>query len=274
MGAADRRSVEAGVPVCDADGECGRGGGAVLRAAICVGMGWWWCCAARETMAAMGWSRRGGWRRLGGGCGWCCWGRRGSEGRGGEGVLPGEAREGGRQPSRVEVREIEDEAGLRAALEGAALVMDAVVGTGFKPPLRGLAAVARELLAEMSVPVVAVDLPSGWDADSMEETAEGAFRADAVVTFTAPKLAHVFGHLTAATFGPVVVAEIGTPEEAIESATGLTWAGASKAIAEEPRAINGNKGRFGHVLMVGGAYGKAGAPSMASLAAMRRVRGW
>ena len=69
--------------------------------------------------------------------------------------------------------------------------------------------------------MVAVDLPSGWDADSMEEKAEGAFRADAVVTFTAPKLAHVFGHLTAGkTFGPVVVAEIGTPEGAIESATG------------------------------------------------------
>ena len=108
---------------------------------------------------------------------------------------------------------------MRAALEGAALVIDAVVGTGFKPPLRGLAAVAQELLAESDVPVVAVDLPSGWDADSMEEKAEGAFRADAVVTFTAPKLAHVFGHLTAATFGPVVVAEIGTPEGAIDSAT-------------------------------------------------------
>jgi len=179
----------------------------------------------------------------------------------------------GRKPSRVEVREIKDEAGMRAALEGAALVIDAVVGTGVKPPLRGLAVVAQGLLAESDVPVVAVDLPSGWDADSMEEKAEGAFRADAVVTFTAPKLAHVFGHLTAATFGPVVVAEIGTPEEAIESATRLTWGGSAKAVAEAPRAINGNKGRLGHVLLVGGAYGKAGAPSMASLAAMRAGAG-
>jgi hydroxyethylthiazole kinase-like uncharacterized protein yjeF len=176
-------------------------------------------------------------------------------------------------PVLVEVREIEDEAGLWAALEDAALVIDAVVGTGFKPPLRGLAAVAQGLLAESEVPVVAVDLPSGWDADSVEEKAEGAFRADAVVTFTAPKLAHVFGHLTAATFGPVVVAGIGTPEKAIESESGLTWAGSAKAIAEEPRAINGNKGRLGHVLLVGGSYGKAGAPSMASVAAMRAGAG-
>jgi NAD(P)H-hydrate epimerase len=174
---------------------------------------------------------------------------------------------------QVETVEIEDEAGLRAALEGAALVIDAVVGTGFKPPLRGLAAVAQGVLAESGVLVVAVDLPSGWDADSMEEKAEGAFRADAVVTFTAPKLAHVFGHLTAATFGPVVVAEIGTPAGAIVSTSGLTWGGSAKAIAETPRAINGNKGRLGHVLLVGGAFGKAGAPSMASVAALRTGAG-
>jgi NAD(P)H-hydrate epimerase len=187
-----------------------------------------------------------------------------------------------------EVVEDADEAGLREALKDALYVVDAVVGTGFKPPLppqgaekaprgprlRGLAAVARDLLAEMTVPVVAVDLPSGWDADSMEEKAPGAFRADAVVTFAAPKLAHAFGHLTAGkTFGPVVVAGIGTPAEAIQSETGLTWTGAAKAIAERPRAIHGNKGRLGHVLIVGGAWGKAGAPSMASLAAMRAGAG-
>ena len=176
--------------------------------------------------------------------------------------------------SGVEVLEISDEDGLRAALEGAELLIDAVVGTGFKPPLRGLAAVAQKLLEASAVPVVAVDLPSGWDADSMEEKAEGAFRADAVVTFTAPKLAHVFGHLTAGkTFGPVVVAEIGTPEGAVESGTGLTWGGSAKAIAEMPRGINGNKGKFGHVLLVGGTFGKAGAPSMASVAAMRAGAG-
>jgi ADP-dependent NAD(P)H-hydrate dehydratase / NAD(P)H-hydrate epimerase len=179
----------------------------------------------------------------------------------------------GGEPSGIEVLEIEDEAGLRVALEDAALVIDAVVGTAFKPPLRGLAAMAQKLLAESDVPVVAVDLPGGWDADSVEEKAEGAFRADAVVTFTAPKLAHVFGHLTAATFGPVVVAEIGTPEGTIESATGLTWGGSAKSIAEAPRAINGNKGRLGHVLLVGGSYGKAGAPSMASVAALRTGAG-
>ena len=172
------------------------------------------------------------------------------------------------------VHERNDEAVLRQLLSEAALVVDAVVGTGFKPPLRGLAAAARELLAELEVPVVAVDLPSGWDADSTAQKSADAFRADAVVTFTAPKTAHVFGHLTPSQpFGAVVVADIGSPVAAVQSNTQLTWAGSSKALAERPRDVDGNKGRFGHVLVVGGSWGKSGAPSMASVAAMRAGAG-
>ncbi len=174
---------------------------------------------------------------------------------------------------QVALHEISDSAQLEPMIANCNLLIDAIVGTGFQPPLRGLAAAARDLVNRSQVPVVAVDLPSGWDADSIAQTADGAFRADAVVTFTAPKMAHVFGHLTSATFGPVVVAPIGSPEDAIQSANGLTWAGGSKAIAEQPRDVNANKGKYGHVLVVGGSYGTAGAPSMASLAAMRTGAG-
>jgi hydroxyethylthiazole kinase-like uncharacterized protein yjeF len=197
------------------------------------------------------------------------------------------------EASGVVVSEVVDEAGLHRLLgeseendptiASAALrrswgtqgwlVVDAVVGTGFKPPLRGLAAAVREWLEGMDVPVVAVDLPSGWDADSLEQEAQGAFRADAVVTFVLPKMAHVFGHLTRAVFGPVVAAEIGTPVGAVASASGLSWTGSAKAVAEKPRGVNANKGKFGHVLVVGGSYGTAGAPSMASLAALRTGAG-
>jgi hydroxyethylthiazole kinase-like uncharacterized protein yjeF len=175
--------------------------------------------------------------------------------------------------STVAIVEVTEEAGLAEVTEGADLLVDAVVGTGFKPPLRGLAAALREMVEGSSLPVVAVDVPSGWDSDSMEQTAEVAFRADAVVTFTAPKMAHVFGHLTTGTFGPVVVAGIGSPEEAVRSESGLRWTGTSKAVAESPRGVNANKGKFGHVLVVGGSWGKAGAPAMASLAALRTGAG-
>jgi NAD(P)H-hydrate epimerase len=163
-------------------------------------------------------------------------------------------------------------------LRDSEFLIDALVGTGFKPPLRGLALRLQKMVEELATPAVAIDLPSGWDADSMEQRFPGSFRADAVVTFTAPKLAHVFGHLTrnektGGTFGPVVVSGIGSPIKAIESSTGLSWAGASKNLTEKARDVNSNKGKFGHVLVVGGSYGKAGAPSMASLAALRAGAG-
>jgi hydroxyethylthiazole kinase-like uncharacterized protein yjeF len=183
--------------------------------------------------------------------------------------------------SSVPVDEVLDEAGLAScasAVGEAELLLDALVGTGFKPPLRGLSVSLRERVEKLETPVVAVDLPSGWDANSLEQTAEGSFRADAVVTFTAPKIAHVFGHLTrnertGGVFGPVVVAGIGSPEDAVVSATGLTWTGAAKTLAERPRDVNSNKGKFGHVLVVGGSYGKAGAPAMSSLACLRAGAG-
>ena len=124
----------------------------------------------------------------------------------------------------------------KSLLERAQLFVDAVLGTGFHPPMRGLAIAGRNLLERYpQIPVVAVDLPSGWDADSRVFYSPDAYRADAVVTFTAPKLAHVSGMLTRGANlpgnhqqGPIVVAPIGSPAEAVESATGLTWAGSSK----------------------------------------------
>jgi NAD(P)H-hydrate epimerase len=166
-----------------------------------------------------------------------------------------------------------DSVGVRDLLASAELLVDAVVGTGFQPPLRGVAAALRDRVNELQSPVVAVDLPSGWDADSREYAVEGAFRASAVVTFTAPKLAHVSGNLAGSVTGPIVVAPIGSPDEAIISATRLLWAGASKAIAEPPRTPDSNKGMYGHVLVVAGGRGKSGAPAMASLAALRSGAG-
>jgi ADP-dependent NAD(P)H-hydrate dehydratase / NAD(P)H-hydrate epimerase len=173
---------------------------------------------------------------------------------------------------------VPDEAALTTAqitdlLDESELFLDAVVGTGFKPPLKGVALALRNRVNSLAAPMIAVDLPSGWDADSREYLGDGAYRADVVVTFTAPKLAHVCGNLTDSAYRPIVVAPIGSPDAAIESGLDLTWAGASKNVTETPRPAESNKGKFGHVLVIGGSYGKAGAPSMASLAALRTGAG-
>ncbi|MGO9318119.1 MAG: NAD(P)H-hydrate dehydratase [Terracidiphilus sp.] len=158
------------------------------------------------------------------------------------------------------------------------LIVDAVVGTGFKPPLKGLALTALEWVKASTAPILAVDLPSGWPADESSVTIPGpVFPADAVITFTAPKPAHVFGQLTRHWSQPIVVASIGSPDEAIVSELKLTWAGSSLALAQKPRPAAANKGNFGHVLVVGGtlgtAGGKTGAPAMAALGALRAGAG-
>ncbi len=161
----------------------------------------------------------------------------------------------------------------KAALE-ADLILDAVVGTGFKPPLKGMALAALRWIEGSAAPVLAVDLPSGWPADETAATVAGpVFPADAVITFTAPKPAHVFGQLTRRWDQPIVVAPIGSPEEAVVSTLGLDWAGSALAMAQARRPAAANKGNFGHVVVVGGSVGKSGAPAMAALAALRSGAG-
>ena len=161
-----------------------------------------------------------------------------------------------------------------AALK-ADLILDAILGTGFRPLLRGLPLAALEWLKSIAElpPILAIDLPSGWDADSTEATAENAYPADAVITFTAPKPAHVFGQLTCSIRQPIVVAPIGSPDEAIVSSLNLHWAGSAKATTDPERPADSNKGMYGHVLIIGGSTGKSGAPAMASLAALRTGAG-
>jgi hydroxyethylthiazole kinase-like uncharacterized protein yjeF len=151
------------------------------------------------------------------------------------------------------------------------LIVDAVLGTGFRPPVSELYAATIRKINASSAAVVAVDIPSGADADAMrdeQQSQQGTIaRADAVVTFTAPRPAHVFVQLTS---GPTVIAPIGSPPEAIESKIGLhlgTCADFAPLLAPRPR--ESNKGSYGHVLVFGGSLGKAGAAAMAGFAALR-----
>jgi hydroxyethylthiazole kinase-like uncharacterized protein yjeF len=168
------------------------------------------------------------------------------------------------------------------------VIVDAILGTGFRPPMSALYAAAIGRMNSVPAAVVAVDIPSGADADAMRaktasgggasenvtsenETSVNQARADAVVTFTAPRPAHTFAALTS---GPTVVAPIGSPREAVASELGLQVSTALDfASLLAPRARDANKGSYGHVLVIGGSVGKTGAAAMAGFAALRAGAG-
>jgi NAD(P)H-hydrate epimerase len=157
------------------------------------------------------------------------------------------------------------------AVLGCDLLLDAVLGTGFRPPASGLYAEAIARINQSSSPVVAVDIPSGADADAMCPQTGTIARADAIVTFTAPRPAHVFGSFTS---GPTVIAPIESPQEAIVSSLQLnliTPRDIASLLAPRPR--DSNKGLYGHVLVLGGSVGKAGAAGMAGIAVLRAGAG-
>ncbi|HYN15883.1 MAG TPA: NAD(P)H-hydrate dehydratase [Terriglobales bacterium] len=149
------------------------------------------------------------------------------------------------------------------------VLIDGILGTGFRPPVKGFYADAIEAFAKADRPVVAVDIPSGLDSDDMRshpDTGSPIVPAHATVTFTAPKPAHLF---SSAVRGPIMVAPIGSPEAAIISESGLevpTWREMASLLS--PRDPEAHKGSFGHVLVVGGSLGKAGAAAMAGMAAL------
>jgi NAD(P)H-hydrate epimerase len=173
------------------------------------------------------------------------------------------------EPTRVTTND--ELAKAREKLRGADLLIDAVLGTGFRPPVSGLYAQAIEAMNAADVPVVAVDIPSGADADAMGPQAGAIARADAVITFTAPRPAHVFGELSE---GPTIAVPIGSPDAAIVSTLQLNLITAQEvAKLIGPRSRDANKGSFGHVLVMGGSLGKAGAAAMAGMSALRAGAG-
>ncbi|HYL10880.1 MAG TPA: NAD(P)H-hydrate dehydratase, partial [Candidatus Acidoferrales bacterium] len=162
---------------------------------------------------------------------------------------------------------------LREAL-GADLIIDAIVGTGFKPPLEGLARKAVEAINDAFGTIVSVDMPSGVDADSRvpaHESGDDAVFAHGIITFIAPKPTHVFGELTS---GPIAVSEIGVQPALVPNTTGLgVITGQEVGITFPPRLQDAHKGQFGHVLVIAGSWGKAGAAALAGMAALRTGAG-
>jgi len=159
------------------------------------------------------------------------------------------------------------------ALSGAALVVDAILGTGVSRDVEGHLAEVVSAVNGSPAPVLSADVPSGLDATTGLPRGETVV-ADVTVTFGWPKLG-LFLSPGAAFAGEVVVADIGFPEGAAEGVDirGSLLAGEAVERAFPPRLRDSHKGDFGHLLVVAGSAGKVGAGVLSCQGALRSGAG-
>jgi NAD(P)H-hydrate epimerase len=158
-----------------------------------------------------------------------------------------------------------------SALEGAAAIVDGLLGTGFSGAPRDPVAGAIEAINAAGTEVVAADVPSGVDAST--GAVEGvAVHAAATATFHAPKLG-LWVAPGKRCAGEVRVIEIGIPPGAPQEAqAGLIGPGVLELV---PRRHPGStKFSEGAVLVAGGSVGLTGAPCLAAEAAQRAGAGY
>lgn len=146
------------------------------------------------------------------------------------------------------------------------VILDGILGTGLKGPPRELAARLIHRLNELSLPVVAVDGPSGADLDT--GLVPGAcVEADLTVTFGWPKLGLL--RFPARNLAGVIEAvEIGfPPPETGFGARAITGRWVQEVLPR--RTANAHKGSAGYVAIVAGQEGMSGAATLAVRAAVR-----
>jgi NAD(P)H-hydrate epimerase len=194
----------------------------------------------------------------------------------------------------VNLEDDPDGSELRRLVTKSHLLIDALLGTGSTPPLRGaieeiLEEVGRVLLANANHPplvvlnrppqperprpfVVAVDGPSGMDFDAGEVDPK-TLEAHLTVTFAAPKLGQ-FRFPAANHTGELVVADIGVPQEVAPPPTDRRVLTPAQVQAWLPRRSAGaHKGTFGKALIVAGSANYTGAAALSATAATRAGAG-
>ncbi len=177
-------------------------------------------------------------------------------------------------------------AAAREILGEADLIVDALLGTGVKGPVEGLLASViedvnawrdmRRARVRGACPrvVIAVDMPSGLPSGS-EDFGGPVIRADATVTFTAPKVGQLLSP-RADRVGRLVVRDIGTPHQLLDDdpTLKLHWLEACEFRSlPMVRKADAHKGSFGHALIVAGSVGKSGAAVLGGRAALRTGAG-
>ena len=163
----------------------------------------------------------------------------------------------------------------KAAIAGelADLVIDGLLGTGFRGELNLAFARAAKLINSLAAPVLAIDMPSGVEPDT-GKAAKGAVKADVTVTLAAPKPG-LYLYPGAEHAGEIMVAEIGIPAVILaESDSKNELITQSLVKTKLPlRQGNAHKGMAGRIAVLAGSPGFTGAAALCSYAAVKAGAG-
>lgn len=158
---------------------------------------------------------------------------------------------------------------LRLALRFADGVLDGILGTGFRGTLRPVVRQAVELVNAAHCPVLAIDIPSGVEADT-GEVGDAAVQATRTLALGLPKPGHLLG-LGATCTGELCVDSIGIPHELLEDEAMqqacIDGRMAAALLPARPRTAH--KGTCGRILVVAGSRGMTGAAALCTSACLR-----
>ncbi|MDF2441730.1 MAG: ADP-dependent NAD(P)H-hydrate dehydratase / NAD(P)H-hydrate epimerase [Abditibacteriota bacterium] len=156
------------------------------------------------------------------------------------------------------------------------VVIDALLGTGARGEIKAdftYALVLAQVLGEWKTPLVALDIPSGLDAQS-GQAAQVTPQADYTVTFAAPKRG-MFVRDGLEKCGEIWIGDIGTPPAQMQQtqtgSNALTRECAQSLLPQ--RSLDAHKGSAGRAVVIGGSFGMSGAPTLASRAVLRSGAG-
>ncbi|MDD5412279.1 MAG: NAD(P)H-hydrate dehydratase [Methylobacter sp.] len=145
------------------------------------------------------------------------------------------------------------------------VVVDALLGTGLDRVVTGLYAHAIEVINKCSAHVIAVDIPSGLNADT-GNVMGCAVKAECTVTFIGLKQGLLTGQ-AAEYCDEIVYADLAVPDDVFEEVLSTVTRVVNIPLPLRDRCSH--KGNYGHVLIVGGDQGYSGAARLAGEAALR-----
>lgn len=159
-------------------------------------------------------------------------------------------------------------------IPGHIVILDAILGTGLSRPTQGWVATFIEHINQLPSRKIAIDIPSGLPSDGIPAKDAAIVRASDTLSFQFYKRSFLHPE-TGPYVGNVHILDIGLHPVFIESTHTLYHITDQREIKNifRPRSPFSHKGTYGHALMIGGSFGKMGAITLSSKAALRAGAG-